>query len=192
MEFHETVLAHAAEFSQPKVIDRPLLAPLAINASNRTELNMIITFAGHSSVSSSENIKESVKDQIRKNIADDEQIICYLGGYGDFDCICARACQELKRENGKIELVYVAPYISLSEQAKISEMQSLGLCDTSIYPPIENVPPKFAILKRNEWMIINADLVIVYINRSHGGAYRSLQTAKRNNKKIINVYEILR
>ena len=124
-----------------------------------------------------------VKEQIRNNIIDVKPVTCYLGGYGDFDEICARACRELKQEYDDIEVVYVTPYISLSEQAKIKEMQSYGLCDTSIYPPTENVPLRFAISKRNEWMMTNADLIIAYVNRSYGGAYKSLQVAKRKKRK---------
>lgn len=85
----------------------------------------------------------------------------------------------------------MSPYISLSEQEKIKEMQNSGLCDTSIYPPIENTPPKFAIIKRNEWMMTNADVVIAYVGREYGGAYRSLQIAKRKKKKIINICDII-
>ena len=153
---------------------------------------MTITFAGHSLITSIDCIKEMVKEQIRNIIIDSEMVICYLGGYGDFDNICALACKELKREYSGIEVVYIAPYISLSEQAKIKEMQSWGLCDSSIYPPIENVPPRFAISKRNEWMIENADLIIAYVDHNFGGAYKSLQVAKRKKKKIINLYDILK
>ena len=79
----------------------------------------------------------------------------------------------------------------ISPNNKIKEMQNCGLCDTSIYPPIENVPPKFAILKRNEWMMANADLIITYVKHNYGGAYRSLQVAKRKRKKIININDLL-
>ena len=88
---------------------------------------MTITFAGHSFISSNNKVKEMVKEQIRNNIIDVKPVTCYLGGYGDFDEICARACRELKQEYDDIEVVYVTPYISLSEQAKIKEMQSYGL-----------------------------------------------------------------
>ena len=152
---------------------------------------MIISFAGHALVRSGERVKEIVKEQIRNNALNAENITCYLGGYGDFDEICARACRELKKEYSVLELVYVAPYISLSEQTKIKEMQIYSLYDTSIYPPIENTPPKFAILKRNEWMITNADLVITYIKHTYGGAYKALQAAKRKKKKIINICDLL-
>ena len=70
---------------------------------------MIISFAGHSVVFSVDKVKEIVKEQIRNNIIDSECITCYLGGYGDFDEICAHVCKELKQERTCIELVYVSP-----------------------------------------------------------------------------------
>lgn len=152
---------------------------------------MIITFAGHFTISSANRVKEIVKEQIRKNISDSQSVTCYLGGYGDFDKICACACRELKKEYDCISVVYVTPYIRLSEQEKMNEMQRMGEYDASIYPPIENVPPKFAILKRNEWMITNADLIITYVNRCYGGAYKSFQFAQRKKKKIINICDYL-
>ena len=153
--------------------------------------NMIIAFVGHSSISSKNAVKEMVKQKIRNNTTDGNSVICYFGGRGDFDTICAHACRELKQEYSGIEVIYVTPYISLSEQEKIREMHRSGLCDTSIYPPIENVPPRFAISKRNEWMMAKADLIIAYVNRSYGGAYKSLQVAKRKKKKIINICDLL-
>lgn len=152
---------------------------------------MKISFAGHSCISSRDKVKEIIKEQIRNYMTNAKYVTCYLGGYGDFDELCACACRELKQESANIELVYVTPYISLSEQAKIKEMQRCGLYDTSIYPPIENSPPRFAISRRNEWMMKNADIIIVYVDHNYGGAYKSLQVAKRRKKKIINVCDLL-
>lgn len=153
---------------------------------------MVVVFAGHSFIPSKERIKELVKEQLKINIPNDRVVTCYFGGYGDFDYICACASKELKQDNLKIEIVYVAPYFTLSEQAKIKELHKCGLCDASIYPSIEGVPPRAAILKRNEWMISNADLVISYVNCNYGGAYKSLQIAKRRQKKIINIWDIIK
>lgn len=152
---------------------------------------MIITFAGHAFISSNNRIKEIVKEQIKNHVDSSGHITCYLGGYGNFDEICACACRELKQEKHGIEVVYVSPYFSLQEQAKIKEMERGGLYDSSIYPPLEKTPPRFAISKRNEWMMTNADLIIAYVNHSYGGAYKSLQVAKRKNKKIINICDLL-
>ena len=114
---------------------------------------MVITFAGHSVIAFRTEIKEKVKAKFRENVPKDEPIICYIGEYGDFDAICACACRDLRSEYPNIELVYVTPYMSLSEQKKIKQLQEIGAVDSIVYPPIENTPPKFAILKRNEWMV---------------------------------------
>ena len=59
--------------------------------------------------------------------------------------------------------------------------------DSIIYPEIEKTPPRFAILKRNFWMINKADLVIAYVKHSWGGAAKSFNYAKKLNKKFINL-----
>ncbi|MBR2721242.1 MAG: DUF1273 family protein [Clostridia bacterium] len=152
---------------------------------------MIISFAGHSCVPLKSRVKELVREQIQKHLINEKKVTFYLGGYGEFDAICARVCRELKQEHTNIELVYITPFISLSEQAKIQQMQKDGVCDTSIYPPIERVPAKFAISKRNEWMMANADMIIAYVNHDYGGAYQSLKVAKRKKKNIINICDLL-
>ena len=152
---------------------------------------MIIAFSGHADIASKNKIKEMVKKEIKNHITPFEPITCYLGGYGDFDQICAHACKELKEEFPRIELIYVSPYMSLSEQEKIKWLQNNGFCDASIYPPIENTPPKFAISKRNQWMMENANLIIAYVKRNYGGAYQSLQLAKRKKKRIINICDLI-
>ena len=152
---------------------------------------MIIAFAGHSVVPSTEKVRQTVEEKIRSSMIGGQAVTCYLGGYGSFDEICARACKELKKEFTGIETVYVTPYIGPSAEARIAEMQNCGLYDAVVYPPIENVPLRFAISKRNEWMMANADLIIAYVSHSYGGAYKSLQAAKRKKKKIINIADFV-
>ncbi len=152
---------------------------------------MTISFAGHSYIPSSDKVKEIIKEQLLNIIIDAKYITFYLGGYGKFDEICAATCRELKQQYSGIEVIYVTPYISTSEQKKIKELLNYGLYDSTIYPPIENTHPKFAISKRNEWMMTNSDLIIAYVNQNYGGAYKSLQIAKRRNKRIINICDLL-
>ena len=152
---------------------------------------MIITFVGHSFVRFKNQVKEIVKGKIKNTIMNSGFVTCYLGGYGEFDEICACVCRELKQSGVRIEVVYVTPYISLAQQAKIKENEKCGLYDTSIYPPIEKTPLRFAISKRNEWMITNADLIIAYVNHSSGVAYKSFRFAKCKGKDIINICDFL-
>jgi len=57
--------------------------------------------------------------------------------------------------------------------------------DESIYPPLESVPKRFAILRRNEWAIMESDIIVSYVIRSWGGAAKALEYAKRKGKRII-------
>lgn len=95
-----------------------------------------------------------------------------------------RTLKELKNDFPEIELIFITPYIdknySKLEFAKYHY-------DDVIFPPLENVPRKFAILKQNEWMVDEADLVIAYVMYSWGGAAKTLEYAKRKNKTIINL-----
>ena len=145
---------------------------------------MIITFCGHSNCLFSDEEKEKFKQLLIKKIRKNPTCKFYLGGYGAFDSLCLRTQRELKTYFPNIELLFITPYLdknySKLELAKY-------YYDDIIFPPIENVPRKFAILKRNEWMVDSADLIIAYVKYSWGGAAKTLKYAKRKKKQIINL-----
>lgn len=145
---------------------------------------MIITFCGHSDFLFSDDIKQQLKNILVSEIIKNPTCKFYLGEYGDFDSLCLRTLRELKKEFQSIELIFITPYIdknySKLEFAKYHY-------DDVIFPPLECVPRKFAILKRNEWMVDEADLVIAYVMYSWGGAAKTLEYAKRKKKQIINL-----
>ena len=145
---------------------------------------MVITFCGHSNCLFSDEEKEKLKQLLIKEIRKNPTCKFYLGGYGDFDSLCLRTLRELKTDFHDIELLFITPYIdknySKLEFAKYHY-------DDVIFPPLESVPRKFAILKRNEWMVDSADLVIAYVKYSWGGAAKTLEYAKRKKVPIINI-----
>ena len=145
---------------------------------------MIITFCGHSNCLFSDEEKEKLKQILIKEITKNPTCKFYLGGYGDFDSLCLLTLRELKTDFPDIELLFITPYLdknySKLEFAKYHY-------DDVIFPPLESVPRKFAILKRNEWMVDESDLVIAYVMYSWGGAAKTLEYAKRKKKTIINL-----
>ena len=148
---------------------------------------MIISFVGHSSLVSCDNLVEEVKLAIFDNQIPNEKTIFYCGGYGDFDKLSAKACRQIQKQYKNCEIVFITPYLTPSQQKKNRDLIDAGLYDAILYPPIEHVPPKYAINKRNEWMIEQADLIIAYVNHTFGGAYKTLQYAQRKKKHIINL-----
>lgn len=121
---------------------------------------MIITFLGHSNCLFNDDIKKQLKNILVDEINKNPTSKFYLGGYGDFDGLCLRTLRELKNDFPTIEILFITPYLdknySKLELAKY-------YYDDVIFPPIESVPRKFAILKRNEWMVEQANLVIAYV-----------------------------
>ena len=145
---------------------------------------MIITFCGHSQVIFTNEEKSLLRNILLDEIIKNPTCKFYLGGYGDFDGLCLRTLKDLKNDFPDIELIFITPYLdknySKLEFAKYHY-------DDVIFPPLESVPRKFAILKRNEWMVEQADLVIAYVKYSWGGAAKALEYAKRKKKRIINI-----
>ena len=145
---------------------------------------MIITFCGHSDFLFSDDVKQQLKNILVSEIIKNPTCRFYLGGYGDFDSLCLRTLRELKKEFQDIELIFITPYIDKNySKLEFSKYHY----DDVIFPPLESVPRKFAILKRNEWMVEEADLVIAYVMYSWGGAAKTLEYAKRKKKRIINL-----
>lgn len=145
---------------------------------------MIITFFGHSNCLFNDDIKKQLKNILLDEIIKNPTSKFYLGGYGDFDGLCLRTLRELKHDFPSIEILFITPYLD-KNYSKLELAKHYY--DDVIFPPIESVPRKFAILKRNEWMVEQADLVIVYVKYSWGGAAKALEYAKRKKKRIINI-----
>lgn len=60
--------------------------------------------------------------------------------------------------------------------------------EDTIYPEIlEKTPPKFAIPKRNRWMIEQSDFVVTYVTCDIGGAANFKRIAEKQNKIVINL-----
>lgn len=100
-----------------------------------------------------------------------------FGGYGRFDILAASVVKQMKETTPGIEIVLVLPYLN-------KEIDS-ELYDSTVYPPIESVPPRYAIVHRNRWMVDNSDLVIAYVTHGWGGAASTLKYAERKKKRVI-------
>ena len=118
------------------------------------------------------------------------QVDFYLGGYGEFDNLSYKCCQKHKKENENARLVFVTPYIDENYQKNhLSDCKTHY--DEIIYPNLEKVPYRYAIVVRNRWMVDNADLVIGYVNHSWGGAYNACAYAVSKGKKVINLGKLV-
>ena len=144
---------------------------------------MIVTFCGHRDFIETADIEERLTALIEKYARESGRLICYNGGYGNFDYFAAKCVQRMQEQYSNIRNCLVLPYIDQPFLERIEIFKNHF--DETIYPPLESVPRKYAIIRRNEWMLDSADIVIAYVTYSWGGAARTLEYAKRKNKNII-------
>jgi hypothetical protein len=152
-----------------------------------------ITFCGHRDVSHEETILKKLTAclepffDVESNRTGDTQLLFYCGGYGAFDRLSAQAVDILRKKYPDIiaQKLFVTPYITTSYQETIKFMKKCY--DDVVYPPLENVPPKFAISHRNQWMVDQSDYVVAYVMHGWGGAAQTLAYAKRKHKEILSI-----
>ena len=137
---------------------------------------MTVSFFGHKHISEQEKIAADLEIALR-NLISEGAVTFLLGGYGDFDLLAALVVLRLKKEFPQIRSTIVLPYLNRSFDT--------NLYDESIYPPLENVPPRFAILRRNKWMVDHSDVIVSYVRHQMGGADTALRYAERKKKKIL-------
>jgi len=137
---------------------------------------MKITFCGHSQTSDQDKVA-SWLDMILPALIEGGATTFYLGGYGDFDRLAAAAVRRQKSVYSHIESVLVLPYLN-------KEFDPTAY-DCTTYPPLEKVPLRYAIVKRNQWMVSESDVVISGVTHSWGGAAKTLDFAKRKGKVIF-------
>ena len=138
---------------------------------------MTVTFCGHAQISQSEKIEKWLYDVTQKLIEQGATTF-YLGGYGAFDSLAASVLREQKKQYPQIELVLVL--------ANLNTGINTSGYDSTVYPPLETVPRRFAISHRNRWMVESADVVVAYVLHDWGGAATTLRCAKQKKKQIIS------
>ena len=150
----------------------------------KTSGKKIVTFFGHANFQETDEIAERLALQL--HTFDNTPVDFYLGGYGKFDNFALQCYKQYQMENPQAKLVYVTPYLGKTLDFRREYLEKNY--DEILYPPIEHVPPKFAISKRNEWMVEQAQLVISYVDCHFGGAYKALLYAKRKGVTFVNLY----
>ncbi len=107
----------------------------------------------------------------------------YVGAEGIFDHYVKNTLALAKVLYPHIE--YSIVLSRLPEKDKLSHWVDP---DCTIVPEgIEKTHPKYAIDKRNRWMLDRADYVVVYVTHSFGGAAKFMREAERKGKIVINL-----
>lgn len=141
---------------------------------------MVCTFFGHA------DAKKEIIPALRKeiiNLIENKNVdTFYVGNHGHFDFYAETVLKELSEIYPHIKYSVVLAYLPRGSEGEYYDFSN------TIYPEgIEKAPLKYAIIKRNKWMIDNSDFVITYVKRVVGGAAQFKELAEKKKKIIIEI-----
>ncbi len=141
---------------------------------------MICTFFGHKDASNNiiTHIKEVIIDLIENKGVKD----FYVGNHGNFDAYVRTVLCELQEKYPDINYTVVLAYLPKKEAFETEKEYN------TIYPEqVAMGPAKFAISRRNEYMLNKSDYVVTFVHRIYGGAKQYKEKAERKGKIVINI-----
>ena len=148
----------------------------------------ICSFAGHSRLSAKESLYEKLLPTIEALITNDGITEFWAGNYGDFDRLSASAVRTLKEKYPEIRLVLVVPYLT-SDINEYRDEYSRDFDEIVIADMPENTPKKLGIIKANQYMVNNSEILLCFIEHSFGGAAKTLEYAKKKGVRVVNLAE---
>ena len=141
--------------------------------------NKTCCFFGHREVT--HNIREKLKATIEKLITEDNVTEYYVGHQGQFDNMVYSVLKELKANYPYIRYTVVLAYMPDEHIKKVYGE------DTLFPDGLESVPKKFAISKRNDWMIQQSDFAVCYVHKITGGAAKFREKAEKKGLRVMQV-----
>lgn len=110
----------------------------------------------------------------------------YVGNQGNFDYMVKKNLKLLKTHYPYINYAVVLAYMP----GKKLKTDYTDYSDTIFPSGLEKTPAKYAILKRNNWMINKSDFVITYVKYAIGGAVKFKKLAEKKGKIVLNIADL--
>lgn len=139
---------------------------------------MVCTFFGHADAPP--NLQERLEILLTDYIPHHDATVFYVGHHGNFDAMVKTTLQKLKPLYPHIEYAVVLAYLPYDKKQ--------GYQNDTIFPEtLENVPPKYAIDRRNRWMIKQSDTVFTYVSYKISRTARWREYARKQGKIMVDV-----
>ena len=146
-------------------------------------MSKICCFAGHREIYQADRITDEIIRICERLIIEDNVTEFMVGNYGRFDLCAKIAVERLKDKYPGIKLLLVIPYLTASiikDKNINNEYDEIIIADIP-----KTTPNRYKIIKCNEYMIKKADYLICYITVNWGGAYKTVEYAKKQKNIII-------
>ena len=134
------------------------------------------------------DVEKPLREALERLAVKQGVTVFYTGGMGEFDELFARTVRSMKRNDPRLRLILVLPY--LTRQAATEKAWYEGRYDEILIPAeLEGVHPKAAIGLRNRWMVDCSDIVIAALHRDFGGAAEAVRYAEMVGKEVVRISE---
>ena len=149
-----------------------------------------VSFFGHRIIDNPFSVEQKLEDLIRDLLRRKEYVEFLIGRDGEFDQIVSSTIRRCKRSvrNDNSALVLVLPYATAeylnNEQSFHDYYDEVEICAEAAERHF-----KSAHQTRNRSMVDRSDLVVFCVEHSSGGAYQTMQYAKKVNANIVNFKE---
>ena len=125
----------------------------------------------------------SVKNEIEKaiiNLIEQGVDQFYVGNNGIYDLLVQSILKNYAIVRKDFEYSIVLSHVG--------EIAISGEQEKTILPEgLETVPPKYAISKRNEWMLKKGDLILAYVQHRYSNSYKWFEKARKKGLCVINL-----
>ena len=152
-----------------------------------------VSFFGHRQIDNVFVIEGRLETIIRELLLTKESVEFLVGRNGEFDQLVASTVRRCKRairdDNSALVLVLPYPTAELlnNEQSFQEYYDEIEICAESAERHF-----KSAHQIRNRSMVDRSDLVVFCVEHNSGGAYQTMQYAKKANANIINLPDVTR
>ena len=152
-----------------------------------------VSFFGHRQIDNVFVIEQCLETMIRELLLSKEYVEFLVGRDGEFDQLVASTVRRFKRtvRDDNSSLVLVLPYATAeyrnNEQSFHEYYDEIEICAESAEKHF-----KSAHQTRNRSMVDRSDLVVFCVERNSGGAYQTMQYAKKVKANIINLSDVTR
>lgn len=134
------------------------------------------------------DIEKPLREVLERLVKEQGVTDFFTGGMGEFDELYARVVRSMKRNDPRLRLVLVLPY--LPRQIAIEKEWYESQYDEILIPAkLDGIHPKAAITLRNHWMVDHSDFVVAALRKNYGGAAEAARCAETRGKVVVRCGE---
>ena len=127
----------------------------------------------------------TLQDAVERHIVEYSVTEFFVGHYGDFDHLAARAVIAARKRHPQIKLSLVIPYHPAEWPVELPQ----GFNNTFYPPGMEKVPRKFSIARANRYMVDHVDYLIAYAWHPASYARDLVEYAQKKGVPTVNLGE---